>query len=180
MQNKNINEHSWLGLEETSERVRKTAKEVAEFLQGSEEETERLLIQRKVALAMNGNEKELTEKMRFDNPIVWMSYLRKIKANTPEEIKTVGDFVEYSHTANDGSKERFNFLNNKLKEVFNTDLNNPEDFPADSSFNEFVAGNIQLGAYMEEGFANKWKDNEYKLQHGATGGSQQNEDSAAA
>src|SRR5690349_9448698 len=142
MENK---EHNWLSLEETTERAKVSAKEVAEFLDNSEKETERLLaqrllVQRKVAAVLD---ETVEDKVRFNNPIVWMNYLRK----TNPDLKTVGDFVNYVQNAADGSDRRFDLLNNKLKSKFDADLTTFDTFPADTALEEFIEGKIQLGVY---------------------------------
>lgn len=155
MQNK---ENNWLSLEEqTSEKVKTTAKEVNEFLENSQLETDRLLNKRKIALALNEN---VEAEIRFANPIVWMNYLVKTNA----DLQTVGDFVKYAQDSANGSESRFDLLNNGLKEKLFVDLTNPEDFPMDTSLKEFADGTIQLGVYMDEVFKNRWQDNEYKAQ----------------
>jgi hypothetical protein len=151
-------EKNWLAVEETTERARVSIKEVAEFLDTSEKETQRLLTKRKVAMALNEN---IEDKIRFENPIVWMNYLRK----TRPEIQTVGDFVNYVQKAKDGSDRRFDLLNNELKSVFDgADLTNFQTFPADNALEEFIENKILLGVYMRPEFSSRWQDNEYKAQ----------------
>lgn len=149
----------WFSEEETSERVKKSAEEVKDYLDNSAAETSRLVMRHRIGLAMNDR---FEDKAKFDNPIIWMNFLRQIKVNTPENIRTVGDFVDYSHTAGDAQLARFNLINNGLKKVFGTDLRENDDFPWDTPFEDFINGTIQLGVYMDDEFKKGWQENEYK------------------
>lgn len=133
-----------------------------EHLQAEYQETPSTEIALKIeslALALD----QLGDDMKFDNPLVRMSYKRLAYQNNPEKkVDTIGSLLKHCEKKTDICYKRLDFLNQKLKSEFAIDLFDEKKVNPDLHLVDFLKENdfIQKLCADEE-FMQTWLEYEY-------------------
>jgi hypothetical protein len=108
----------------------------------------------------------ISDSMKFDNPVIWMMYKHLAYKDTTHPITTVGDFIKHCEGYTDICSKRYMFLRAYLINTQTIDIESvfEKGYTLDKLYtSEHVLKLIEDSVFMEE-----WKKHEYNTADGKT------------
>ncbi len=109
---------------------------------------------------------EISDAMKFDNPVIWMMYKHHAYINTPNPILTVGAFIEHCNGHGDICSKRYTYLSKYLKNLHQVQIET--QYTTDTPLEKLYTDNIILNLIFDVTFMDEWSKHEYNTIKGKT------------
>lgn len=105
---------------------------------------------------------QLSDAMKFDNPLIWLGYKRTAYQGTPKQVESIDELLHHCERKTDICYQRLDFLNHHLKTQFEIDFFAMDKKEKKQSLTDFLNTNTAIQSLCkDEQFMTERLEHEY-------------------